>query len=188
MESIEFDYTNFDVIEEYKLSEHTGSYRIIRYDTGYYALQSLIDANNLVNPTDEERYVTIVVSPIKDKIIQYENKGIDLSIAYGSLVIHSLMDCICDADNSRQGNNWNLNLYLDDEGSEVFTEVITRGDGETLIEQLKDFQSFQREQSEKFLESYPMIQKIEKLMYISVLALIFLIILFVIFKGVGLLG
>ena len=68
MESIEFDYTNFDVIEEYKLSEHTGSYRIIRYDTGYYALQSLIDANNLVNPTDEERYVTIVVSPIKDKI------------------------------------------------------------------------------------------------------------------------
>ena len=98
------------------------------------------------------------------------------------------MDCICDADNSRQGNNWNLNLYLDDEGSEVFTEVITRGDGETLIEQLKDFQSFQREQSEKFLESYPMIQKIEKLMYISVLALIFLIILFVIFKGVGLLG
>ena len=140
-EKIEFDKYKYTVIDCYEFSDYKGCYRSILYDTGYYAIQYA--------PSIDELWTTILICPYSESTGEINWDG--------ELIINSIIQSIEEADDSFNGDNWNLNLQLDND--EVFTEVITKGEGETLLEQMFELVVLVEEYNEDYMKYYPMISR-----------------------------
>jgi hypothetical protein len=150
LNNIEYDSEDYIVLDEEFFSEYKGDYRIVKFRTGFYALQKLMKSDSLNNHYNDE-YVTVLVSPIQDKMVND-----DLCLLSGNMIINEMFNSIKEADNSYKGSHWQLNLYLaDKEGVDKFTEIITHEDGDTLVEQLNILYEYQREVNDYFLRYYP---------------------------------
>lgn len=149
---IEFDDNKYSVIKEKKLSEYHGCYRSIQYDTGYYALQSKEDIDDV--------WKTIFICPVLDFNI---STGSDLSIPFGELYMDNLLLSLEESDKLYNGEYWTLNLNLSDDTN--FMEVITKGDGETLLEQLIELMSLEEEQFLIYNQVSPIFNKLRLIFY-----------------------
>ena len=75
---IEYDNNKYNVVKEEKLSEHHGTYRVIQYDTGYYAMQlKTNDKHGL------DVWNTLFVCPLLD---YYDGSD----VPYGKLYLYNL--------------------------------------------------------------------------------------------------
>ena len=130
---LEYDADKYHILRDESFSSYAGDYRIIQYTTGLYALQELKDGS----------WITVLVSPLN------ENNGF--------VCVEEILKFIGEADRSFNGEYWMLCLYLSELGGENFTEIITRGDGEKLIGQVRELFELEREQRLLYLENYPMV-------------------------------
>ena len=168
----------FKVIKTYNLSNYTGDYRIIQYeDSGYYAIQKLFKKDSIYNESDEDKWITILISPIKDKSYD-DSDSIMIGLYLGSMIVNEVMSDIVEADNSFNGDYWTLKLYLSEDGEENFTEIITHGEGETLLEQIDELYQLEKEQRIIYLEEYPQIRIYEYILYIIFGCVIILVSIF----------
>lgn len=138
---------NFKVLREEFLSNYTGDYRVIQYDNGFYALQQLFNGG-LVDASDSDEWRTILISPFLDE----DDNSSFFGRYKGKIIIDEIMDNIKEADNSFNGNYWMLNLYLSEMGEEHFMEVITKGEGETLLKQLYELSSLEIDTHEEYIK------------------------------------
>lgn len=155
MDNIEYDVDEYNVLVETDFTDYTGEYRVIQYSTGYYALQKLIKPDSILNNGFNDEYVTVLVSPLLDKKITGDMGDLDLSL--GKDFIEEVFENIKEADRSYNGHYWELRLFLSEEGGENFTEIITKGDGETLLEQVNELCVLEEKQRLYYLEHYDVI-------------------------------
>lgn len=154
---IEYSEDNFTVIQEKEFAENIGHYRIIQFKSGQYALQVF-----------EENWHTIIVCP-------HDNND------DGYLIVNNMLDFISRANDLYNKKNWYLKVELSDDGVETFTEIITKSDGETLIEQLTELYELEKEIQLAeiiFLPTY------KKWRLISITVIIIVLILIIAFKVV----
>ena len=164
-QTIEYEYDKYHVINEREFSEYKGKYRIIQYDTGFYGLQK----------SEDGTWVTVLVSPLKDKIQKWDD-DIEFGIYTGRMAVMDIFNSIQEADKSFNGGYWELRLYLSEFGEENFTEIITRGDGETLLGQVKDLFELEEKQRLHYIENYP---KVQILIYSCIILVLLLIIIII---------
>ena len=146
------DYDKYTVIDEKKLSDYHGTYRVILYDTGFYALQ-------LKDEDEVDVFNTIFVCPIKDTFISE-----DYNMPFGELIMNSLLESLEESDKLYNGEYWTLSLTLDDDTN--FMEVITKGRGESLIGQLEELILLEQEQLNVYNRAYPLFVVLQGLFYI----------------------
>lgn len=164
----------YTVIKEYDLSEYSGKYRMVLYSSGYYGIQKFIN----------QEWEVILVSPIKNKLVFSEDsKFLVLNIDKGYLIVNDILNCIEEADNSFNGKYWQLNLYLSEGGEETFTEIITHGDGEELLGQIKELYEWEKKEMELYYDSFPTIKKVNYIFgIIGVLILVSYLVIYLIFN------
>lgn len=162
--SIEYETDKYNVLDVKEFSEYKGSYRMIQYDSGVYGLQKLSDGH----------WETVLVSPIMDKIEKLGSYDLEFGVYTGHMAVMDIFNSIQEADKSFNGGYWELRLYLSEFGEENFTEIITRGDGETLLGQVKELFELEREQRLHYIENYP---KVQILIYSCIILVLLLIII-----------
>lgn len=136
----------FNIIDTFELSDYTGWYRIIQFSNGYYGIQRIFD----------NVWYTVLICPFLDNEIVSGASDYD-----GRMLVEEFMNNIVEADNSFNGNLWELKLYLSEEGDKNFTEIITYGEGNTLLEQVSELYELEKEQRVSFLKWYPQLRVLE---------------------------
>jgi len=134
MNTIEFDDEHFVVSKEKDYGDPVGEFRVIRYDTGYYALQKKIIGLSDSSDLDWE---TIVIAPQLDTPLDNEY---DWKFSQGNLTMNMLLQHL---DNSSKLHNnelmelhLNLNTNLDEEVSEEIIEIIKSHDGKRVADKI----------------------------------------------------
>lgn len=134
MNTIEFDDEHFVVSKEKDYGDHVGEFRVIRYDTGYYALQKKIIGLSDSSDLDWE---TIVIAPQLDTPLDNEY---DWKFSQGNLTMNMLLQHL---DNSSKLHNnelmelhLNLNTNLDEDVSEEIIEIIKSHDGKRVADKI----------------------------------------------------
>lgn len=169
MTVLEYEKDKYHILKEESFSDYTGSFRIIQYDTGVYALQKLVN----------ESWVTVLISPILDD--NDADSMFSSIVYYGRMNVEEMFKYIGEADRSFNGDYWELQLFLSEWGDENFTEIITRGDGETLLGQIKELFDLEKEQRLVYMENYP---RVQLLLYSCLLVfLIIVLVAIVVFGG-----
>ncbi|WP_406534427.1 hypothetical protein [Methanobrevibacter sp.] len=134
MNTIEFDDEHFVVSKEKDYGDPVGEFRVIRYDTGYYALQKKIIGLSDSSDLDWE---TIVIAPQLDTPLDNEY---DWKFSQGNLTMNMLLQHL---DNSSKLHNnelmelhLNLNTNLDEDVSEEIIEIIKSHDGKRVADKI----------------------------------------------------
>lgn len=134
MTTIEFDDEHFVVSKEKDYGDPVGEFRVIRYDTGYYALQKKIIGLSDSSDLDWE---TIVIAPQLDTPLDNEY---DWKFSQGNLTMNMLLQHL---DNSSKLHNnelmelhLNLNTNLDEDVSEEIIEIIKSHDGKRVADKI----------------------------------------------------
>ena len=128
MNTIEFDEEQFVISKEKDYGDPVGEFRVIRYDTGYYALQKKIA---------DSVYETLVIAPQLDTPL---DNGYDWKFSQGNLTMNLLLKHL--ENSSKLHNNelmelhLNLNTNLDEDVSEEIIEIIKSEDGRRVADKL----------------------------------------------------
>lgn len=139
MNTIEYDDMGFVVSKEKDYGEPVGKFRVIRYDTGYYALQRW-NINDW-NPEDPSPFAwqTMVIAPQLD--VPLEN-GYDWKFSQGNLTMNALLQHLENSSklhsNELMELHLNLNSNLDEEVSDEIVEIIKSKDGERIADKIID--------------------------------------------------
>ena len=138
MSSLEYDDSNFVVSKEKDYGE-VGKFRVIRYDTGYYALQRW-NINDF-NPEDPAPFAwqTMVIAPQLDTPL---DNGYDWKFSQGNLTMNSLLQHLENSsklqDNELMELHLNLNTDLDEEVKDEIIEIIKSSDGKRIADKVVD--------------------------------------------------
>lgn len=139
LEKIEYDDSHFIVSKEKDYGESVGKFRVIRYDTGYYALQRW-NINDF-NPDDESPFAwqTMVIAPQLDTPL---DNGYDWKFSQGNLTMNALLQHLENSsklqDNELMELHLNLNSNLDEEVSDEIVEIIKSRDGKRIADKVVD--------------------------------------------------
>ena len=134
MNTIEFDHEHFVVSKEKDYGDPVGEFRVIRYDTGYYALQKKIIG---VSDSSDWDWETIVIAPQLDTPLDNEY---DWKFSQGNLTMNMLLQHL--DNSSKLPNNelmelhLNLNTNLDEDVSEEIIEIIKSHDGKRVADKI----------------------------------------------------
>lgn len=138
MTSIEYDDSHFVVSKEKDYGE-VGKFRVIRYDTGYYALQRW-NINDF-NPEDSSPFAwqTMVIAPQLDTPL---DNGYDWKFSQGNLTMNALLHHLENSsklqDNELMELHLNLNSNLDEDVSDEIVEIIKSADGKRIADKVVD--------------------------------------------------
>ena len=135
---IEYSDDDFAVVKEKDYGDPVGRYRMIRYDTGYYALQRciLIDLNDDTDEVDF-RWDTVCIAPQHDDPL---TQGRIWNLCEGKLTIESILIAL--EDSSKLHNNelmelhLNINPNMDEEVSEKIVKLIKTSDGDNIYDNI----------------------------------------------------
>jgi len=139
MTTLEYDDSKFVVSKEKDYGEPVGKFRVIRYDTGYYALQRW-NVNDW-NPEDPSPFAwqTMVIAPQLDTPLV---NGYDWKFSQGNLTMNSLLQHLENSsklqDNELMELHLNLNSNLDEEVSDEIVEIIKSTDGKRIADKVID--------------------------------------------------
>lgn len=148
---IEYDESDFTVTSKEKdYGDQVGKFRIIRYSTGYYALQRW-NVNDF-NQEDPSPFAweTMCIAPQLDTPLE---TGYDWKFSQGRLTMRSLLRHL--ENSSKLQNNELMELHiklndsLDDEVSSQIVKIITTETGKSIEDRI--FESI-RLQEDKFFE------------------------------------
>lgn len=153
MNLIEYNEEEFVEIREKDYGEPVGKFRIIRYDSGYYALQRW-NINDF-NPDDSSAFAweTMVIAPQLDTPLE---NGYDWKFSQGRLTMNSLLKHL--ENSSKLHNNelmelhLTLNSNLDDDVKEEIVEIIKSKDGKRVADKIIDSLALQDEYVREHLE------------------------------------
>lgn len=132
---IDYDEDSFSVIKEKDYGDSLGKFRIIRYDTGYYALQRY-NINDFKQDTDSV-YVweTMCISPEQDDPL---NPNRVWNLCLGKLTMESLLLTFEDSyklqNNELMELRLNLNPELDEEVNEEIVKIIKTSEGNKIYD------------------------------------------------------
>lgn len=133
---IEYSNEDFSIIKTKDYGDYVGEYRMIRYDTGYYALQR---CNIIDNEEGIEVYAweTVCIAPQHDDPL---TPGRVWNLCLGKLTIESLLQTL--EDSSKLHNNelmelhLNLNPSMDEEVSEKVVKLIKTSEGDKIYDSI----------------------------------------------------
>ncbi|MBQ2653366.1 MAG: hypothetical protein IJF83_07415 [Methanobrevibacter sp.] len=134
MNTIEFDDEHFVVSKEKDYGDPVGEFRVIRYDTGYYALQKKIIG---ISDSNDLEWETLVIAPQLDTPL---DNGYDWKFSQGNLTMNMLLQHL--ENSSKLHNNelmelhLNLNTNLDEDVSEEIIEIIKSHDGKRVADKI----------------------------------------------------
>ena len=173
---IVYDENEYILIKEREYT-NIGRFRMILYDTGYYALQRY-NINN-INPEDPSPIVweTMCIAPQLDTPLE---TGYDWRFSQGRLTMNSLLQFFDDADKLRNNElmelHIHLNTNLDDETTEEIIHLISSEDGREIKEKIFESIQFQDQLVEENLKQ----NKHEKIIIIMLVLTSIMLILTVI--------
>ena len=155
MDIIEYNPDEFTVIKEKDYDEPVGKFRVIFYNTGYYALQWW-NINDF-NPEDESPFAweTIVIAPQLDTPLENEY---DWKFSQGRLTMNSLLQHLDNSrklhDNELMELHLNLNTNLDDDVSDEIIEIIKSKDGKRIADKIIESMILQDEYFKESLDNH----------------------------------
>lgn len=155
MDIIEYNPDEFTVIKEKDYDEPVGKFRVIFYNTGYYALQRW-NINDF-NPEDESPFAweTIVIAPQLDTPLENEY---DWKFSQGRLTMNSLLQHLDNSrklhDNELMELHLNLNTNLDDDVSDEIIEIIKSKDGKRIADKIIESMILQDEYFKESLDNH----------------------------------
>ena len=133
MSCIEFDKDHFTVDGNIYDFGENGVYRIIRYDTGYYALQMQVITDEVLN------WVTLCIAPQLDTHLQ---NGYDWKFSQGRLNMRTLIQHIKNsnklANNELMELHLHLNKNLDDVVHDEIIKIIKSSDGDNILDHIHE--------------------------------------------------
>lgn len=130
MIELSIDDKVFEVVKEEMVGD--GCFRIVRYGSGYYGLQSL---------TNDDEWDLILLSPVKDSG-DYSGDYEFLMGSMGYINLVAMLGFINDAYRLYKGDFWELKLYFNGDLKDKFCEVISRRDGESIVEMISEVNSW----------------------------------------------
>ncbi|WP_405316201.1 hypothetical protein [Methanobrevibacter sp.] len=176
------------IIVKEKEFTNVGQFRIILYDTGYYALQRY-NVNN-IKPEDPSAFVweTMCIAPQLDEPLE---TGYDWRFSQGRLTMNSLLQCFDDADKLRNNELMELHLHLntslDDETTEEIIHLISSEDGREIKEKIFESMQFQDQLVEDNLKQKQRESRIILIMLILTSIMLILTVICTILKITGIL-
>ena len=147
-----FDEDEFIVDKIKDFGDPVGEYRVIRYDTGYYALQR----HNVDMISDNPGgliWETLCIAPQLDTPL---DNGYDWKFSQGRLTMNSFLGFLEDA--SKLHNNellelhLHLNTNLDEEVAEEIIHLISSDDGREIKDKIIESMTLQDNQVKEFLD------------------------------------
>ena len=151
---IEYSDDDFAVVKEKDYGEPAGKYRMIRYDTGYYALQRciLLDLNDDADEVDF-RWDTVCIAPQHDDPL---TPGRIWNLCDGKLIIESILIAL--EDSSKLHNNELMELHLtlnpgiNEEVSEKIVKIIKTSEGDEIYDNIMESIRLQDEWVHEYYE------------------------------------
>lgn len=171
MINIDYDESDFVVDGTVKdFGEEIGKYRMIRYSTGFYALQR----SNYSEDEDDEKWETVVISPYLDSVF---NEDYDWHFSQGRLTMKSLIAVL--EDSYRLQNNelmelrLSLNPGMNDDTKDEIVKVIKTESGKSIEDKIMESIKIQDESFQNYLEKEAKENRIIRIL--TVVALLVLI-------------
>ena len=156
MGNIEYNPEEFTVVKEKDYSEtEVGKFRVIRYDTGYYALQRW-NINDF-NPEDDSPFAweTMVIAPQLDTPLDNEY---DWKFSQGRLTMNALLYHLENSHKLQQNElmelHLNLNTNLDEDVSDEIVEIIKSKDGKRIADKIIESMILQDEYFTESLDKH----------------------------------
>jgi len=137
MTTIEYVEDEFAVVTEKDYGVPVGKFRVIRYDTGYYALQRC-NVNDF-DSEDESAFAwqTMCIAPQIDDPL---TPGRIWNLCQGKLTMDSFLSVFEDSrklhNNELMELHLNLNPNMDEEVSEKIVKLIKTSDGENIYDNI----------------------------------------------------
>lgn len=184
---IEYVPEEFSVIKEKDYGDPVGKYRMIRYDTGYYALQRCTIIDNINDEDDEAMDVyawdTVCIAP------QYDNPltpGRIWNLCQGKLSIESLLIALEDSgklhNNELMELHLNLNPNMDEEVSDEIVKLIKTSEGDDIYDNIIESIRLQDEYVQEYYSKQSQSNNIRLLIMLLIIINLGFIILMII-KG-----
>ena len=178
--NIEYNPAEFSVIKEEDYGGSVGKFRMIRYDTGYYALQRY-NINDFDMDNDSAfAWETMVITPHIDDPLSQDRVW---NLCQGKLTIESLLVVL--EDSSKLHNNelmelhLNLNPNMNDEVSDEIVKLIKTSEGDAIYESIIESIRLQDEYVKEYYENQSQSNNIRLLLLILLIIIAFgLIIMF----------
>lgn len=148
MLTIDYNENEFTVDGNVKdFGEEIGKYRVIRYNTGYYALQ-----RSNYQEDDNEAWETVVISPYLDNVF---NTDYNWAFSQGRLTMKSLLTVLEDSyklqNNELMELHLSLNPNMEDDTKEKIVHVIKTETGKSIEEKVLKSLKIQDESFQEYL-------------------------------------
>lgn len=177
--NIEYNPAEFSVIKEEDYGGAVGKFRMIRYDTGYYALQRY-NINDFDMDNDSAfAWETMVITPHIDDPLSQDRVW---NLCQGKLTIESLLVVL--EDSSKLHNNelmelhLNLNPNMNDEVSDEIVKLIKTSEGDAIYESIIESIRLQDEYVKEYYENQSQSNNIRLLLILLIIIAFGLIIMF----------
>lgn len=175
--NIIFDEDEFIVDKVKDFGDPVGEFRVIRYDTGYYALQR----HNVDMISDNPGgliWETLCIAPQLDTPL---DNGYDWKFSQGRLTMNSFLGFLDDArklrDNELMELHLHLNTNLDEEVSEEIIHLISSEDGREIKDKIFESIKLQDDTVDEYYAKLTNQNKYINILLIFAILLIFVIII-----------